>query len=145
MMHSHFTMTFHSFQFSTLTHHSNPRQNSLHFTSLHFLMISSTTSLHLIYHFPNTFANITWFTGESDKSEDFIYHVNVISREDGPLNNNRRLWFLLSSSALPWIRIKGAENVWTGSSPLESGSANTDASVFVVILSLQDISYCTSQ
>jgi hypothetical protein len=38
-----------------------PNFNTLHFTSLHFLIISTKPSLHLIYHFPN----ITWFAGES--------------------------------------------------------------------------------
>jgi hypothetical protein len=37
----------------------------LYLTSLHFLMISSKFSLHLIYNFPNPFPKINWFTGES--------------------------------------------------------------------------------
>jgi hypothetical protein len=73
-MHSYFTMTFPSFQFTTLTHHSHPHHSllpftstslhftSLHFTSLHFWMISPTNSLRLIYQFPNPFPKTASFS-----------------------------------------------------------------------------------
>jgi hypothetical protein len=72
LMHSHFTMTFPSFHFTTLTYPSHPHHNLLpftspHFTLLHFLIISPTPSLRLIYYFANPFPKITWFTGESLK------------------------------------------------------------------------------
>jgi hypothetical protein len=76
LMHSHFTMIFPSFHFTTYTHPSHSHYNllpftsrhiispplhftSLHFTPLHFLMISLIPSLGLIYHFPNPFPKIT--------------------------------------------------------------------------------------
>jgi hypothetical protein len=66
-MHSQFTMTFPSFHVTTLTHPSHPRHSllspTLQFTSLHFWMIYPTPSLRLIYHYPNPFPEITWFTG----------------------------------------------------------------------------------
>jgi hypothetical protein len=44
-MHSHFTMSFPSFHFTTLTHPSHPHHNLLHFTTLHFTSLHFT-SLH---------------------------------------------------------------------------------------------------
>jgi hypothetical protein len=39
---------------------------SFHFTAIFlFLMISTPNSLDLIYHIPNPFPKIAWFTGES--------------------------------------------------------------------------------
>jgi hypothetical protein len=52
----------------TSLHFTPLRFASLHFTSLHFtlqFMICTTPSLHLMYHFPNLFPQITWSAGES--------------------------------------------------------------------------------
>jgi hypothetical protein len=51
----------------------SPRITSLYLNSLHFtLFISSASSFHLIYHFPNPFPKMTWFTGGSLK------HLKVV-------------------------------------------------------------------
>jgi hypothetical protein len=54
-----------SLRFALLHLRNPPSLSTFHVTSLHYLMISPTHSLRLIYHFPNPFPKITWFTGES--------------------------------------------------------------------------------
>jgi hypothetical protein len=82
-MHSHFTMTFPSLHFATLTHPSHPYHSLLHFISLHFWMISPTPSLPLIYHFPNPFPRITWFTETVPKAYVKLYlHPPYSARSD---------------------------------------------------------------
>jgi hypothetical protein len=64
-------------------HSTSPHLRTLHilatdyFTSLYFWMIFATHSLRLIYHLPNPFPKITWFTGESRK------HLQVIGCRAG--------------------------------------------------------------
>jgi hypothetical protein len=48
--------------FTSSSHFTSLHFTSLHFTSLHFWIIFPTPSLRLIYHFPNPFPKITWFT-----------------------------------------------------------------------------------
>jgi hypothetical protein len=70
-MHPHFTMTFPSFHFTTLTHPSHTHHSLLPFPSHHFTsfsMTAPTPSLRPIYHFPNPFPKIKGNTHRHESS-----------------------------------------------------------------------------
>jgi hypothetical protein len=69
LLRSHLTMTFLSVcstthTYSSASHRNLPLFNGNYFT-LQYFMISTNRSLHLMYHFPNNFPKISWFTGKS--------------------------------------------------------------------------------
>jgi hypothetical protein len=87
-MHSHFTMIFPSFHFTTHTHPSHPRHSLLPFTSpsLHF------TSL--LDDFPHTFTSpylsLSWLFNEAVKSHALAFYISQFSK----LSNFQNFVFL---------------------------------------------------